>query len=99
MNARLTPAQKAEARRLYQSDPRLGVDALAASYGVGRTVMLRVLDGITRPRGGQEKAKMTTAQMIQMRDAGITLAQIGKQAGITESGVLKRIQRHEAKGK
>lgn len=96
--SRLTPSQRAEARALYLSDPRLSVNAVAASYGVGRTVMLRVLNGITRPTGRPRKTTMTTERMIQMRDAGITLAKIGEQAGISESGVFRRIQRHEAKG-
>lgn len=95
---RLSESQRDEARRLYSEYPEMSVDALAASYGVGRTVMLRVLDGITRRPGRREvKANLTTAQMIQMRDAGITLAQIGKQAGLSESGVLKRI-RNAARG-
>lgn len=98
VTSRLSAPQKDEARRLYRTHPELSVDALAASYGVGRTVMLRVLDGITRRPGRREqKANLTTAQMIVMRDAGITLAQIGKQAGLSESGVLKRI-RNATKG-
>lgn len=97
MTSRLTDAQKAEARRLYLSDPNLSVDAVAASYGVGRSVMLRVLDGITRPRGKREQGTLTTKQMIEMRDQGITLFQIGKQAGLTESAVHYRIKRASVK--
>jgi ABC-type uncharacterized transport system ATPase subunit len=95
--ARLTPAQREEARRLYLSDERLSVDAVAASYGVGRTVMLDVLKGVTRPKGGRPRTSMSTETMIEMRDNGITLEQIGRQAGITRSGVLRRIQRAEEK--
>lgn len=95
--ARLTPSQREEARALYLSDPRLSVDALAASYGVGRTVMLDVLVGITRPRGGRPKSTMSTTTMIEMRDNGITLEQIGRQAGLTKSGVSRRISRAEGK--
>lgn len=93
MTPRLSPSQKAEARELYSTHPELTVDALAASYGVGRTVMLRALEGVTRPRGRREqKAGLTTGQMVQMREAGITLYQIAKQAGLSESGVLKRVR-------
>lgn len=99
MRPRLSPAERTAARRLYQRDPRVSVDTLAASYGVGRTVMLRVLDGVTRAPGRPKKGTMTTERMIEMRDAGITLAKIGEQAGLSESGVLRRIQRHEAKSK
>ncbi len=93
--SRLSDSQRDEARRLYLGSPDLSVDTLAASYGVGRTVMLRVLDGITRPRGRRETGRLTTAQMIALRDAGVTLYEIGKQAGLTESGVSRRISRHE----
>ncbi len=93
MTSRLTPAQRVEARRLYQEHPDLSVDALAASYKVGRTVMLRVLDGITRRPGRRHKpTALTTQQMIEMRDAGFTLAEIGRQAGLSESGTLKRLR-------
>lgn len=93
--AKLTPAQKDEARALYLSDPNVSVDALAASYGVTREPMLRVLAGITRPRGGREQGTMTTERMIEMRRAGITWGQIGKQAGLSPSGVQRRVQRWE----
>ena len=89
----LTPSQREEARALYLSDPNVSVDALAASYGVARATMLRVLAGITRRRGARERGNLTTAQMIEMRDEGITLFQIAKQAGISESAVCRRIQK------
>lgn len=95
MPARLSPAQQEEARTLYQSDPRLSVDTLAASYGVGRTVMLRVLDGVTRPPGRRNKSSTRTETMIRMRDEGLTYEQIGRQVGLTPSGVFRRIERHE----
>ena len=91
----LTPSQREEARALYLSDPNVSVDALAASYGVVESTMLRVLDGITRRPGGRIKGTLTTEQMIELRDAGVTYFQIGKQAGLTESGVFRRIQRAE----
>jgi hypothetical protein len=98
MTSLLSDAEKAAARKLYLSDPALSVDAVAASYGVTRQVMLRVLRGITRPSGGRQIAtKLTTKQMIDMRNKGITLFEIGKQAGLTESGVYRRIQRELAK--
>lgn len=97
MTPLLSASQRAEARRLYLSDPTLSVDAVAGRYGVSRSVMLNVLKGVTRPKGGRPKSSMSTRTMIRMRDAGVTLAQIGKQAGLTESGVCRRIKRHEQK--
>lgn len=97
MSAPLSPAERLAARRLYLSDPRVSVAILAASYGVSVGTMHKVLNGVTRTAGRRRKGTMTTERMIEMRDAGITLAQIGKQAGLTESGVLRRIQRHSGR--
>lgn len=95
MTDRLSPAQKAEARKTYLSDPDLSVAALAASYGVGMTVMLRVLNGITRPRGQRPKATMSSEQMVKLWNNGIglTLFEIGRMAGISESAVHRRIKK------
>jgi hypothetical protein len=95
--ARLTPAQKDDARRAYQNDPSLTTRDLAAVYGVSLTTMLNVLKGVTRPVGGQTKTTTSTETMIRMRDKGMTLAQIGKQVGLTESGVYRRIKNYEAR--
>lgn len=97
MIGRLSASQRAEARALYLSDPALSVDAVAARYGVGRSVMLNVLKGITRPKGGRLKSSMSTDTMIRMRDDGVTYYQIAKQAGLSESGVFRRIERHQEK--
>lgn len=94
---RLTPAQREEARRLYTENTMLTVRDLAASYGVGRGTMARALEGVARSNGEWRRVSMSTATMIEMRDAGITLEQIGKQAGISKSGVLRRIQRAEGR--
>lgn len=91
----LSAAEKAEARRLYLEHPELSVDALAGSYGVTRQVMLRVLHGITRPRGGRDKTTVSAETMIQMRDKGMTLGEIGREVGLTESGVYRRIKKYE----
>lgn len=99
MTSRLSDAQKAAARRAYLRDPNLGINALAASYGIGQTAMRRVLKGITRPRYGRPRTEMTTEQMIRLHEEdGITLYDIGKLAGISESGVSRRISRHRANG-
>lgn len=93
--SRLTPADEAEARRRYTSDPNLSVDALAADYGVARSSMLRVLGDLTRAPGARPKTTTSTETMIRMRDAGMSLEQIGKQVGLSKSGVFRRIQAHE----
>ncbi|MGY1914048.1 hypothetical protein [Blastococcus sp. SYSU DS0973] len=95
--ARLTPEQKEIARQLYQQDTSLTVEAVARMFDVPKTVMLRALAGATRPRGGLVKSTLSTETMIEMRDAGMTLAQIGNQAGLTESGVYRRIQKGRTK--
>ena len=98
MTDRLSASQKAAARLTYQEQPELSVETLAGVYGVGYTVMYRVLRGVMRPAGGRKKGKLSTEQMTRMyRVDGLTLSEIGKQAGLTVSGVLRRIQRAEAK--
>lgn len=99
MTDRLNASQKAEARETYLSNPDLSVAALAASYGVGMTVMLRVLTGITRPRGQRPKSRLTSEQMVKLwsKGTGLTLFEIGRMAGISESAVHHRIRKHNEK--
>jgi hypothetical protein len=89
----LSKRQKQEARDAYLADVSLSVEALATRYGVSRTQMLRTLAGITRKAGGVERSRLTTEQMRALADAGLTLEQIGRQAGITKSGVSRRLAR------
>lgn len=89
----LSKRQKQEARAAYLADVSLSVEALAGRYGVSRSQMLRALAGITRPRGGVERSRLTTEQMRRLSDAGLSLEQIGRQAGITKSGVSRRLAR------
>lgn len=91
----LSKRQKQEARDAYLADVSLSVEALATRYGVSRTQMLRTLHGITRPPGGVERSRLTTEQMRALADAGLTLEQIGRQAGITKSGVSRRLSRSQ----
>lgn len=91
MNAPMTRAEKQLARFEYVSDPGLSVQALADEFGVSRSVMLRALRGVTRPPGGVVKSRLSTEQMRAMRDMGFTLYEIGKEAGLTESGVWRRL--------
>lgn len=90
---RLTDAQRQTARAEYLADRSLSVDQLAHRYAVSRTQMLRVLAGITRPAGGIVRSRLSTRQMQRMRDSGLTLYEISRQAGITESGVHRRLSR------
>lgn len=91
MNRPMTATDKERARRDYVEDPSVSYRELADEYGVSASVMLRALAGITRPRGGVVKATLTTQQMMRLRDAGLTMSQIARQAGITESGVSRRL--------
>jgi len=98
MTQALSARQRAAARKRYQEHPELSVETLAGIYGVGYTTMHRVLRGVMREAGGRKKATLSTEQMTRMyRVDGLTLREIGRQAGITDSGVLRRIQRAEAK--
>lgn len=98
MTERLSARQRAAARKRYLDHPELSVETLAGVYGVGYTTMYRVLADVTRPAGGRKKGTLSTEQMTRMyRVDGLTLSEIGKQAGLTVSGVLRRIQRAEAK--
>lgn len=94
MNRPMTAQQKAQARADYEADASVSVQQLADEYGVSRTAMLRALSGITRPRGGIVTAQLSTSQMRAMADAGLTLGEIAKQAGITRSGVSRRLSRN-----
>ena len=93
MKARLTPEEQQAARDFYTRNPALSVAAVADTFGVGYTVMHAVLADVTRAAGGRPRTPMTTEEMIRLRDEGKTLAQVGELAGISESGVLRRIQR------
>lgn len=88
-----TEREKAAARAEYVADASLSVNELARVYGVSRTAMLRALAGVTRPRGGVVTATLSTDQMRRMRESGLTLYEIARQAGITESGVHRRLSR------
>lgn len=96
MNRPMSTADKALARYRYLSDPHASVQVLADEFGVSRSAMLRALSGVTRRPGGIEKSRLTTAQMRNMRDCGLTLYEIGKQAGLSESGVWRRLNVREA---
>lgn len=89
-----TEKVKAEARADYLADRSVSVQELADEYGVSRSAMLRALTGITRSRGGQVRSRLSTERMLEMREQGLTLFEIAKQAGITESGVSIRLTRH-----
>lgn len=91
---RMTDAQKEQARKDYLADPSATYRTLAAEYGVSETAMQRALAGVMRPRGGKVRARLTTEQMLKMHHAGLTLKEIGRQAGITESGVSIRLTRY-----
>lgn len=90
----MTDAEKKAARDEYRSDASVSVQELADEFGVSRSAMLRALSGITRPAGGIVKATLSTGQMARMRASGLTLYEIAKQAGITESGVHRRLNRN-----
>lgn len=92
MNRPMTEAQKAQARKDYKADPSVSYRELAAEYGVSESAMLRALAGITRPRGGIVRSKLSTDQMMRMYDSGLTMSEIARQAGITESGVSRRLR-------
>jgi CTP-dependent riboflavin kinase len=91
MNTPMTVSEKALARYEYQRDPSVSVQQLADEFGVSRSAMLRALHGVTRRPGGIERSRLSTEQMIRMRDAGLSLREIGRQAGLTESGVWRRL--------
>jgi hypothetical protein len=98
MRTPMTDAEKADARREYLADPSVSVRELADEFGVSTSAMLRALRGVTRPPGGQVKATMTTDQMVRMyHDQGFTLREIGRQSGLTESGVWRRINGNRVK--
>lgn len=91
----MTADEKEQAKRDYLADPGSSYRSLAAEYGVSESVMRRALAGVARPHGGVVKARLSTDGMWQMRRAGLTLGQIARQAGITESGVWRRLNRNE----
>lgn len=93
MNRPMTEMEKAQARADYVADPSVSYRELAAEYGVSDSTMLRALAGITRPRGGVVRARLSTEKMLRMRRDGLTLSEIARQAGITESGVSRRLTR------
>lgn len=93
---RMTNSQKEQARRDYLADPAATYRGLAAEYGVSETAMQRALAPVTRPRGGVVRATLSTEKMWRMwRVDGLTLSEIGRQAGITESGVSRRLKNYE----
>lgn len=93
MNRPMSEAEKAQARADYAADPSVSYRVLAAEYGVSDSTMLRALAGITRPAGGVVRAQLSTEKMLRMHQSGLTLKEIARQAGITESGVSRRLTR------
>lgn len=93
---RMTKAEKEQARRDYLADPSATYRRLAAEYGVSEGAMQRALAPVSRRPGGVVRASLSTEQMWRMwRVDGLTLAEIGRQAGITESGVSRRLAKYE----
>lgn len=91
---RMTAKEKERARADYVADPAVSYRTLAAEYGVSESQMLRALAGVQRPRGGVVRAQLSTDRMLKMRDSGLTLQEIARQAGITVSGVSRRLTRN-----
>lgn len=91
MNRPMTTADRDRARADYLADPDVSVQQLADEYGVSRSAMLRALAGITRPSGGQVRSGLTTEQMRRLREQGLTLEYIGRQAGLTKGQVSRRL--------
>lgn len=97
MPAKLTEEERDAARRQYLTDKSCTVDDLAALYSVSRATMLRVLSGITRPRGGRMKP-IPTSQLVRMRDTeGMTYAAIGARVGLSTAGVQYRLREKGSK--
>lgn len=94
----LTDAQRAEVRSYYVAHTEATVDQLAAAYGVSRATMIRALRGVAR-RQGARPAPVSTARLRQMHEAGVSMAQIGKQVGLSESGVWRRLNREQEVGR
>lgn len=94
MNKPLTREQKERFRSEYLADPQVTYRSLAAKYGVSESAMQRALAPVMRPQGGPVRASLTTATMQRMYyTEGLTLSEIARQAGITESGVSRRLSR------
>lgn len=91
MNRPMTKAEIEQARADYAADPCASHRTLAAEYGVSESAMLRALRGVVRPRGGVVRATLSTEKMLQMHRDGLTMTEIGRQAGITESAVSRRL--------
>lgn len=91
MNRPMTVREKQQAREDYLADPSVSVQQLADEYGVSRSAMLRALQGVTRAPGGTVKSRLSVDEMRRLRDGGFTLSYISQQAGITESGVWRRL--------
>lgn len=89
----LSDREEAQARAAYVADASVSVDQLAAEYGVARSTMLRVLAGVTRPKGGRQRGSLSTTRMAEMRAEGLTYFEIARQAGLSESGVYRRLTR------
>jgi len=87
----LTEQEKRQARHDYVTDPSASYRSLAAEYGVSESAMLRVLRPVVRERGGVVRATLSTEKMLQMHRDGLTMSEIGRQAGITESAVSRRL--------
>lgn len=94
MNRVLTDEEIMEVRARYQGDRSLSAARLADEYGVSKSVMLRAIRGVQRSPGGKPRVDVDTDSLRRMYyDEGMTLAQIGRQKGLSESGVWRRIHR------
>lgn len=90
MPAKLNDRERRAARAMYLADKSCTVDDLAGAYNVSRATMLRVLAGITRPRGGREKP-VPTEYIARLRDEGLTYEAIAVRVGLSNAGVQYRL--------
>ena len=88
MSRKRDAAQVQEARRLYLGG--MTRDQVGQEMGVdGRTVG-RWLADVMRPKGRIKRADVTDERIRELMDEGLSLAAIGREVGMTKSGVQVR---------
>lgn len=86
----LSETDRAEILERYRKGQ--SVHQLAAHFGVSHMAILRALpaDEPRRPVGFRQRPDVSTTDVVELRDSGLTWEQVGARVGLSLGGARKR---------
>jgi hypothetical protein len=93
MAARLNAQEKQFIRNWYLADESRSLMDAAKLMGVSRSTMQRALAGVLRPQGGRTEVR--TDLLKELRDRGLTYAEIGDRVGLSLQAVHYRLSKED----